>query len=132
MIRSPAHFERLLGSPAAKEDRSDALEGPSATADCGVASNLTATLQSTPHPTASPAVQRGGLEQGRNRKIWGQGHDRGTEGAVEIHRTGAGLAAFQVQCAHRPGRAERPFPAAAERCLRHFIFIIVSVDTCSS
>ena len=30
------------------------------------------------------------------------------------------------------GRAPGPFPDAEERCLRHFIFTLVSVDTCSS
>lgn len=131
MIRSPAHFERLLGSPAAKEDRSGAQEGPSATAACGVASNLTAALQSAPpsHPLLSSAGDWGREEIG---KCGARGMTGGRRGPWKSTGLERGARPFRPRCAHLPGRAERPFPAAGERFLRHFIFIIVSVDTCSS
>ena len=55
MIRSPAHFERLLGSPAAQQGRSRALEGPSAAAARG--GRFLAYTRSAKSPGLIPAAQ---------------------------------------------------------------------------
>ena len=129
MIRSPAHFERLLGSPAAQEGRSRAQEGPRATAARG--GRFLPYTRSAKSPGCIPAAQYAGPGQGRTRKLWVQGHitgDGGDRGNQQEGSGAGGLSGHGVPT----GRAPGPFRAAEERCLRHFIFTLVSVDTCSS
>lgn len=124
MIRSPAHFERF---PARRREGGPPRRAKSRAPPplAGGASSLPPGLRSTPAVT-----QLGGLGLGRTRKMRVHGRARGTEGTAEIHRSGAGGLSATARPLPRPRRAT--FPGGVGRRLRHFILIIVSVDTCSS
>ncbi|KAM7243966.1 hypothetical protein CapIbe_004574 [Capra ibex] len=81
------------------------------------------------HPRCPVKGIRAG--QGKARKLWVQGRDwrrRGPWKSTEGERGARGLSGHGAPT----GRAPGPFPDAEERCLRHFVFTLVSVDTCSS
>lgn len=94
----------------------------------GVASSLTPALLSPPVASPLPSAGDQGREELGNcgsRGITGDGGDSGNQ---QEGSGAGGLSGHGVPT----GRAPRPFRAAEERCLRHFILTLVSVDTCSS
>lgn len=83
-------------------------------------------------PIASPLPSAGGQGREELRRCGSRGMTGGWRGPWKSTEGERGERSFKSQCAHHPGLAQGPFPAAKERRLRHFKFTLISVDTCSS
>lgn len=119
MIRSPADFESLPGSLAAKgrsPKRAELWRATAAFGDRHCPSPCVAKCPPSSNPWLSRTADPGKEElELREMWIWGGGRDGLDWGTVDIHwREGASSRPFRPVCAHRPGRTEGPFLGARQ------------------